>query len=113
MTQNFHDEPVQQLKFNPSSPNSTQEFCVLYSKVVITIEVLGLFNSLRALRSCLAKGVFPYPFSNPYLLIICRRIRLLNALKTVDNEISICFDVLSSASDFHQVSELVTLVDFI
>ena len=56
MTQLFHDEPVQHLKLNCYSPNAAHEFCVLYKKTVVTVEVLGLFNALRASRSNLAKG---------------------------------------------------------
>ena len=58
MTQNFHDEPVQQLKFDSHSSDCARELCILYSKIAVTVDVLGLFNALRACRSYLAKGKF-------------------------------------------------------
>ena len=61
MTEAFQDEPVQQLRFCSSSANTAQqEFLILYQKVVIVIESLGLFNSLRACRNFLAKGELFY-----------------------------------------------------
>ena len=56
MDQFFHDEPVQQLKFNCCANQPAQELCILYQKVVVTVDALGLFNTLRAYRSYLAKG---------------------------------------------------------
>ena len=57
MVQLFHDEPVQQLKFKSSIASSPQqELCILYTKVIILVEAIGLFNCLRAYRNHLAKG---------------------------------------------------------
>lgn len=57
MTEAFHDEPVHQLKFHRSLINpANQELSVLYHKIIIVVEGIGLFNSLRACRSYIAKG---------------------------------------------------------
>lgn len=57
MTEAFHDEAVHQLKFHSSVINpAKQEFSVLYQKILIVVEGIGLFNSLRACRSQIAKG---------------------------------------------------------
>lgn len=57
MTEAFHAEPVRQIKFHTSVKNhAQQELTVLYEKVLIIVEGIGLFNSLKACRSCLAKG---------------------------------------------------------
>lgn len=58
MTEAFHDEPVHQLNFHSSLMNpAKQELSVLYQKICVIIEGLGLFNSLRACRSQIAKGM--------------------------------------------------------
>lgn len=57
MTEAFHDEPVHHLKFHRSLANpANQELSILYQKIVIVVEGVGLFNSLRACRSYIAKG---------------------------------------------------------
>lgn len=63
MTEAFHDEPVHHLKFHRSLANpANQELSILYQKIVIVVEGIGLFNSLRACRSYIAKGNSGYSF---------------------------------------------------
>ena len=67
MTEVFHDEPIHQLNFHSSLMNpAKQELSVLYQKILIVIEGLGLFNSLRACRSYIAKGILVSSY-NVYL----------------------------------------------
>lgn len=56
MVESFHDEPVQQIRYHSTVNSSQQEVSILYSKVVIIVEAIGLLNTLRAFRNLLAKG---------------------------------------------------------
>lgn len=68
MTEAFHGEPVRQIKFHTSVKNhAQQELTVLYEKVFIVVEGLGLFNSLKASRNYLAKGKSSLKSNNQFV----------------------------------------------